>query len=222
MTVRDLVPLLPEPAELRARCRAIALLDAILGPYAPTHTYRPNWRDGVDLACMDNGGGDQYAIVFDPAGVFLYGFDHESTATPWREEERAHWPGLLDGLPASLAGYPETPEFQCAGFFDATVCVWRETGDTEWRCGPVEFAPDASDGADWLFDVVVDRSPRAYLRFAEQYFERSVDPDAVAAILAGSPLTRRTVACLSPTVDYGAVAERARGLGHPLLDDPRD
>ncbi|BFV57650.1 hypothetical protein KCMC57_up27540 [Kitasatospora sp. CMC57] len=166
---------------------------------------------------MDNGSGDQYAIVFDPAGVFLYGFDHESNATPWREEDRAHWPGLLDGLPASLVRYSEAPEFQFDGFFDATVCAWREAGDTRWRCGPVEFAPDESDGADWLFDLVADGSPDAYVSYAEDYFERSVHRDAVAAVLAGAPLTRGTVASLSPSAGYEDISEQARRLGYSVL-----
>ncbi|MEE1821642.1 hypothetical protein PUR61_05445 [Streptomyces sp. BE20] len=213
MTVRELVSLLPDPAVLLARCRAIALLDGILDAHAPTHSFVCDWREGVDLALMDNGSGDQYAIVFDPAGVFLYGFDHESDASPWREEDRAHWPSLLDGLPASLAHYAETPEFQFEGFFDATVCAWRESGASEWRCGPVEFAPDESDGADWLFGLLVDGSPDAYVSFAEDYFERAVDREAVAAVLQGAPLTRRTVAALSPSVDFDAVAGQARRLG---------
>ncbi|MFE6867728.1 hypothetical protein ACFVFS_14300 [Kitasatospora sp. NPDC057692] len=218
MTVRDLVALLPEPAALRDRCRAIALLDAVLDTYAPTHTFKAGWRDGVDLALMDNGSGDQYAIIFDPAGVFLYGFDHESDATPWREEDRAHWPGLLDGLPASLAHYAEAPEFQFDGFFDATVCVWREEGDTEWRCGPVEFTPDESDGADWLFGLLIDESPDAYVNFAEDYFERSVDRDAVAAVLRGSLLSRGTIASLSSSPDYEAIAQEAHRLGYSVQD----
>ncbi|GAA2158242.1 hypothetical protein GCM10009760_61100 [Kitasatospora kazusensis] len=220
MTVLELLSLLPDPAALRDRCRAIALLDTVLDTYAPTHTFVAGWRDGVDLAFMDNGSGDQYAVVFDPAGVFLYGFDHESDATPWREEDRAHWPGLLDGLPASLAHYTEAPEFQCHGFFDATVCAWREDGDTEWRCGPVEFAPDESDGADWLFGLLLDGSPDAYVSFAEDYFERSVDRDAVAAVLAGSPLSRATVISLSSSADYEAIAEQARRLGYCIPDEP--
>ncbi|KIQ65526.1 hypothetical protein TR51_16845 [Kitasatospora griseola] len=218
MTVRDLLSSLPEPAELRARCRAIALLDAILDDYAPRHTFVLGWRDGVDLAAMDNGSGDQYAIVFDAAGVFLHGFDHESDATPWREPERAHWPGLLDGLPASLAHYAQAPEFQFMDFFDATVCVWRETADTAWRCGPVEFAPDERDGADWMFDLVADGTPEAYVDFAEDYFERPVARDAVAAIMAGAPLTPETVAALAPAKDFATIAAQARKLGWDVLE----
>ncbi|WP_237525810.1 hypothetical protein [Streptomyces sp. SID4985] len=145
MNVHDLLPLLPDPAVLAARCRAFAVLDTVLDPTAPMHMYQPNWREGVDLARMENGSGDQWGIVFDPAGVFLHGFDHECDATPWREDPRAHWPGLLDGLPASLAHCATTPELQFEGFLDATVCAWRETGAAAWRCGPVTFADDESE-----------------------------------------------------------------------------
>ncbi|MDY0815448.1 hypothetical protein [Kitasatospora purpeofusca] len=213
MTVRDLLPLLPEPAELRARCRGIALLDSILDRHVPMHAFVRDWRTGVDLATMDNGSGDQYAIVFDPAGVFLYGFDHESDATPWRDEDREHWPGLLDGLPASLAHYARTPEFQFEGFFDATVCAWRESGGDGWSCGPVRFGPEETDGAEGLFGLLVDGGPEAYAGFAEDYFERPVDRGAVAAVLAGAPLTRRAVGSLSAAADFGAVAARARAMG---------
>ncbi|MER7757122.1 hypothetical protein [Kitasatospora sp. NPDC097643] len=221
MTVHELVAALPAPHELRARCRAIALLESIVsGRYAPSHSFVTDWRPGVDLALMESGSGDQYAVVFDPAGVFLYGFDHESDATPWREDERAHWPGLLDGLPASLAQYAQAPEFQLDGFFDATVCAWRETGAAAWQCGPVEFAEDERDGADWLFDLLTDADGvQAFVSFTEDSYERSVDREAVASVLKGAPLDRRTVSALSSTENFETVAEQARALGYTVQDD---
>ncbi|MFE6049237.1 hypothetical protein ACFQ6N_00590 [Kitasatospora sp. NPDC056446] len=220
MTVHDLVVSLPAPDELRARCRSLALLDAIVSvPFAADHVYEVDWRPGVDLAFMENGSGDQYAVVFDPAGVFLYGFDHESDATPWREEDRAHWPGLLDGLPAALAQYAEAPEFVFLDFFDATVCAWFETGSTSWQCGPVEFADGETDGADWLFRLLTEADGAgAFVGFAEDYHECSVDRAAVEAVLKGVPLDRRTVAALSATADFDVIATRARALGYPVAD----
>ncbi|MCZ7431681.1 hypothetical protein [Streptomyces sp. WMMC1477] len=220
MNVRELVTLLPDPATLATRCRAFALLDSVLDDFAPTHTFLPAWREGVDLAQMDNGSGGLYAIAFDPAGVFLYGFDHECAATPWREEPRAHWPGLLDGLPAALAHYPGEPEFQLDGFFDATVCAWREAGGAAWQCGPVEFADDESDGAGFLFELLADGSPEAYVRFAEDYFEQRVDREAVESVLAATPLSPGTLAALSPTADFAATAQHARTLGYPAVPHP--
>ncbi|MFI9649002.1 hypothetical protein ACIHAA_22205 [Streptomyces sp. NPDC052040] len=218
MTVHALLPLLPPPDVLHVRCRAFALLDSILDAAAPTHAFTSNWRDGVDLASMTNGSGDEYAVVFDPAGVFLFGFDHECDATPWRASPRAHWPGLLEGLPSSLARYAAAPEFDFDGFFDATVCAWREKDAEAWECGPVEFAADESDGADWLFGLLADGSADAYVGFAEDYFERKVDRDAVAAVLAQAPLSRQMVRSLSPTADYTTVAGRARALGYTVQD----
>ncbi|NVI29625.1 hypothetical protein EK410_09700 [Streptomyces sp. CAI-17] len=220
MTVHTLVTALPDPEVLRARCRALALLDALLDPGVPTHTFFPEWRPGVDLALMDNGSGDQYAIAFDPAGVFLHGFDHECAATPWRVWPRAHWPGLLDGLPPSLAHYPEDPEFQFEEFLDATVCVWREKNAPTWSCGPVTFTADESDGADWLFTLLTDGTPDTYVAYAEDYFERPVTRTAVATVQSGTPLTRETVSALSPTADFATVALRARELGYAVDDRP--
>ncbi|MEU3567821.1 hypothetical protein AB0E96_05200 [Kitasatospora sp. NPDC036755] len=222
MSVHDLIAVLPEPRELRARCRAVALLDTIASvPYDPSLAFVSDWRPGVDLAGMDNGSGDQYHIVFDPAGVFLYGFDHESDATPWRENDRAHWPGLLDGLPAPLAHYAQAPEFQFDGFFDATVCAWYETGagGGGWQCGPVEFTDGDTDGADWMFDVLTGAdSTQAFLEYAEDYYERAFDREAVSAVLKGAPLDRRMVAALSATANFDAIATQARALGWTVLD----
>ncbi|MEN8652391.1 hypothetical protein ABCR94_17745 [Streptomyces sp. 21So2-11] len=219
MTVHALLKLLPAPDVLRARCRAFALLDAILDKAFPMHSFFSGWREGVDLACMENGSGDQCAVVFDPAGVFLYGFDHECDATPWREEPRAHWPGLLDGLPTALAPYPVAPELQFEEFFDATVCAWREAGDPAWQCGPVEFDADESDGADWLFGLLTDGSPDAYAEFAEDYYERPVDRVAVQAVLSGAPLSRQTVTALSPTAEFEAIAVQARAMGYTVREE---
>ncbi|MFD0526728.1 hypothetical protein [Kitasatospora arboriphila] len=218
MNVHELVSALADPEVLRARCRALALLDAVIGGSYPMRSHVADRRPGVDLAAMDNGSGDLYGIVFDPAGVFLYGFDHECDATPWREWPRAHWPGLLEGLPAALARYPADPELQFEGFFDATVCAWRETGADAWQCGPVAFGPGESDGAGWLFELLVDGSAEAVRRDAEDYYGRAVDPQAVAAVLAGVPLDRRTVGALDPAADFAAVAERARRTGHAVAD----
>ncbi|MEU3877735.1 hypothetical protein [Streptomyces sp. NPDC029704] len=218
MNVHELVSVLADPDVLRARCRALALLDVVLGGSAPRYDYFPGWRAGVDLATMENGSGDLYGVVFDPAGVFLYGFDHECDATPWREWPRAHWPGLLEGLPAALAHYPADPSLQFEGFFDATVCVWREADTASWQCGPVVFAPGESDGAGWLFRVLTDGSAETVCSDAEDYYERAVDRQAVAAILAGAPLDRRTVSVLNPVAGFEAVADRARLLGYVVAD----
>ncbi|WP_424888293.1 hypothetical protein [Streptomyces sp. XH2] len=220
-TVHDLIPRLPGPQALLAHCRALAVLDAVLDrdPRYRTHAFAPSWGDGVALASMDNGSGDLYAVAFGPEGVFLYGFDHESDATPWREEPRAHWPGLLDGLPAALAAYPAEEAFLFDGFFDATLCAWHVGGPEGWQCGPVEFEDGETDGA-WLFELLRDGSvearAEAYAAHTADYLERPVDRAAVASVLTGEPLTASVVAALNPSAGFAAVAAEAAALGFPV------
>lgn len=116
--------------------------------------------------------------------------------------------------PAAQVGRPLLATRRSGG-----VCAWYETGADGWRCGSVAFGAGESDGAEWPFDLLVDGSPGAYVKFAEGYYERPVDPGAVAAVLAGAPLTRRTVA-LPPTADFDAVATQARTLGFSPLPGP--
>ncbi|MFF7588557.1 hypothetical protein ACFZCK_13830 [Kitasatospora purpeofusca] len=94
-----------------------------------------------------------------------------------------------------------------------TRCRGIALGAAEWRCGAVEFGPGETDGAEGLFGLLVDAGPEAYAGFAEDYFERPVDREAVAAVLAGGPLTRWTVESLSAGADFEAVAARARAMG---------
>jgi hypothetical protein len=218
-SVQDLAARLPAPDELRRRCQAFSVLDAVFDPRFAKYSFTSTWRDGTDLAGMDDGGGDLWNIVFEPAGVFLYGFDHESEATPWRDEPRAHWPGLLDGLPPTLSRWAEEEAFQFDGFFDATLCVWRESGDSAWRCGPVEFDGYASsnDGSGWMFDELVEGGVAGYLRHAESYFERTIAPEAVEAILAGRPLIAELMQELNPNAFFPAVAKVVEAAGYPVV-----
>ncbi|MEU8924270.1 hypothetical protein AB0D10_25565 [Kitasatospora sp. NPDC048545] len=83
MNVHELVTVLPDPGVLRARCRALALLDIVLDGFAPRHGYVPGWRAGVDLATMDNGSSVSrqahtgYSLAL-PAGSLLRSVHHQA------------------------------------------------------------------------------------------------------------------------------------------------
>ncbi|MEV0645157.1 hypothetical protein AB0I28_07825 [Phytomonospora sp. NPDC050363] len=215
MSIHDVLPHLPEPEALRSRLRAMAVLDAAFNPTYPRHLYWPRWRPGVAMASMDNGGGDSYGVVFDPAGVLLFGFDHESEVSPWRDDDHEHWPGLLDGLPAALATYPADEELLFEDFFDATAVAWW-TADGGWACGPVTFG-DEDDGAGWLFGLATATdAPRAYADWAGGYFGRKVDPRNVAWAFAGEPMTRADVDDLGG--DWEKASAEAARMGYPVKD----
>jgi hypothetical protein len=63
------------------------------------------------------------------------------------------------------------------------------------------------------------RSAEAYVAFAEDYYERSFDKEAVAAVLGGAALTHHTVAALSAAANFEAIAAQARVLGHMVQEE---
>ena len=85
------------------------------------------------------------------------------------------------------------------------------------------------DGARWLLALLLDRDPARYVEHAGESFEREVDPEAVAALYAGAPLTAALVAALyagapltaalvaalDPERDPDAALAEA-AMGHPV------
>lgn len=217
VTVYDVARALPDIAALRDRCRALAMLDAILSPEWESRYYSfdSGWAPGVELASMRDGSGDEYAIVFAAAGAFVRGFAHESPMSPAANGGQV-WPGLVDAVPPALAAWVAEPAFGFQGRFEATVCLWREAADDRWRAGRVDLpaGPDP-DGADALFAVLLDATPAAYRRFAEDYYEAPMDGDAAAEVFALRPLTVRTVRRLNPEISLADLAADRATIGYP-------
>ncbi|MGW4271039.1 hypothetical protein ACWEGQ_01395 [Streptomyces seoulensis] len=204
-TVHEIAALLPAPARLRAHLRALAALDAAIGddPRFSQYTFDATWSPGVEVGLMENGSGDDFAVLFTPAGVLIRGFDHESEMSPYGTDDEQVWPGVIDEVPAALRPLLNEPAFQDEGV-DAprvTACLWQATGDTVWHTGSAITFPEGSgdpDGSGYLFRLLTDRSPEAVQAWFEDYYERPVPLDAVRHVLAGHPLTPAVAAALNP------------------------
>jgi hypothetical protein len=108
------------------------------------------------------------------------------------------------------------PAFSDGTTFRATVCLWREADDDRWHAGDVAFPPgEDPDGADWLFELLVDGTPAGYQRFAADYYEAQIDVDAVGAIFALQPLTVELVRRLNPGVTLEGLADDLSAIGYP-------
>ncbi|WBB70209.1 hypothetical protein [Micromonospora sp. WMMD812] len=217
VTAHSVARALPETATLRDRCRALAMLDAIMSPdWEPRYySYDSRWAPGEEMASMRNGSGDTYSIVFSPAGVFIRGFDHESVMSPARNDDEL-WPGLVDTVPGVFSAQLAEPAFSYEGVLEATVCLWRQVGDGRWRTGDIDLPGGADpDGADRLFEVLLDPTPEGYRRFAEDYYEVSLDADALGAVFALRPLTDDLVRRLNPDVTVADLAEDVAEIGYP-------
>ncbi|MER8046813.1 hypothetical protein [Streptomyces sp. NPDC094032] len=221
MTVHDVARALPGIEELRDHSRALAMLDAVLSPEWEGRYY--SFDAAEDRASMRNGCGDEYVIAFSPAGAYVEGFDHESPMSPWaRMADPEVWPGVLDDLPDAFRPYVSQPDDEPPS---VTACLWRTPADPAWRTGTIDFptreGDAAPDGAEYVFELLVDRSAEAYAEWATDYYETEpeVDVEAVRHVLALRPLTEAVVRSLNPELDPTDLAEGIAEIGYPT-DDP--
>ncbi|MFF5782696.1 hypothetical protein ACFY7Y_38000 [Streptomyces virginiae] len=220
-TVHELITVLPDVPTLRARCRALAALEAVSGGrYGSYFDYDPGWGPGTEAGLMNNAAGDEYAILFTPDGVFGRGFDHESSMSPYTNEGMTLWPGLVDTLPEVFRPLLDEPAFCDDEVRVATVVFWRETHDTAWRAGPVEYDEYDDDGTGHLFHVLAAGTPEAYQAFAERYHARRLDLDAIRHVFALEPLTDAVVTTLNPEADPAVVARAVAATGYPVEGRP--
>ncbi|QXE35597.1 hypothetical protein KQY30_16360 [Streptomyces sp. GMY02] len=219
VTVYDVARRFPAIGDLRNLCRSLAVLDAILSPDWEYRYYSFNsaWAVGEEMASMRNGSGDEYSIVFSPVGAYVRGFGHESPMSPYARDGEP-WPGVIDSVPSVFRPWVEEPAFTDEGNVPVvTACLWREVADSQWRHGTIDFPAghDDPDGAERLFHLLADRSPEAYQRFAEDYYEVPVDPEAVRHVYALRPLTPETVSSLNAETDLSDLDEEIREIGYP-------
>ncbi|MBM7494240.1 hypothetical protein JOD64_005462 [Micromonospora luteifusca] len=223
MTVYDIAAKLPSIDMLRDRCKALAVLECIVNGGEPYYAYTRSWGDD-DAALMNNGSGDEWAVVFTADGAFIRAFDHESAMSPYRNPDHDLWPGLLDGMPVVFRPQIEEPAFgDEEGQFVATVVLWRLFGDDRWHAGEAitfpplrgphdDNAPDGSGLLEILLDDIVDR----YVTFAEDYYGIEVDPTVVAHVVAHRPLTDVVVQTLNPEVTVAGLHEDIAAIGYPI------
>jgi hypothetical protein len=197
----------------------MAVLEAVLSPEweSRRHSFDDHWSETESVASMRSGSGDEYSIVFSAAGAYGRGFDHESPMSPYAED--GPWPGVLDEVPEVFRPYLEEPAFSDEDAMPiVTACMWRETAEDCWKAGTIDF-PEATtedpDGSGYLFQLLVDRSPEAFQRWAEDYYEVPVDLEAVRHVFSSRPLTEEVVRALNPKIVLADLSEDIAEIGYP-------
>ncbi|MEU9139305.1 hypothetical protein AB0D33_25665 [Streptomyces sp. NPDC048404] len=222
MSVYEVIKQLPEPEAVRARSKAMAMLDAVLSPEWQWryYSYDAQWAPGEEMASMRDGSGNDYAVVFSAAGVYAQANNHKSPIAAYRFSPPAPWPGMFDSLPEAFRPFAQEPAFQDHnGVPRATVCLWRENADSAWRCGDVQIPDDDEDDADgalWLFGLLLEGKAEAYLEFAERYYEVEPPMEAIRHVYDLKPLTQEVVSALNPEVRLEDLAEDIAQIAYPL------
>ena len=213
---------LPDIPALRRIAQGLAALDAILcadweGRY---YSFNDRWAPGEQMASMRDGSGDEVFIHFDRAGVVIKGFAHEAPRSPFRagatlavQRGLQLAPGMLAGFPDALASFLAEPAFRLE---ETTFLIWRLAEDDAWRCGEFEAASDADpDGSGELLSPYQGRAAD-YVAFAADYFERAIEVDDAAHVLALGPLDPTILERLGSDRALAELREDLEEIGYPL------
>lgn len=205
---------IPEIEPLRRVCQAIAALDAVLSPEWEFRyfTYQKNWDVGRQLASMRDEMGDEWYLLFTPAGAVLKGYVPDAAmAEPYHRTGHS-WPGVVEDVPVPFREI--FADERLAGR-RATFCVWRFREENNWRRGHVQFPPGPDpDGSEHLMSVL-DGDPVTYARWAEQYYEIEIPFIEVRRIYMHRPMTEEMAKALNPKADWGSLIDELEKIGYP-------
>lgn len=207
--------LLPDVGPLRRACQAIAALDAVLSPDPAFRYYAfdRRWAAGRELASMRDDGGDEWFVLFCPAGAILKGFVPDAAMAEPVARGGGPWPGVVDDVPPAFAEVFDDDRLAARR---ATFCAWRGRADAEWRHGRVRFPPGKDpDGSEHLM-AVLDGDPVTYARWAEQYYEIEVPFIEVRRVYMHRPMTEEMAKALNPQAAWTSLTEDLDRIGYPV------
>lgn len=176
--------LLPDHKNLRAACKAMSVLDAILCQdwVYRYHSYNSEWSEGEEFFEMRNGEGDQLLILFKEEGTAINGY--------FAEAEQGEKAGLTLGLPEVFHEFLFGEPVHSAG---TTFAVWK-TGNLDWQTG----TPAVSDDHSEELLSPLDGKPETYIKWAMDYFkgsynQKGIPLDTVTRIFNQETLTKEMV-----------------------------
>jgi hypothetical protein len=190
-------PSLPPPADLERICKGLATLDAALCEdwesryYSFNHAWNKKAKER--MASMRNGCGDEWFLVFAPAGAFLKAFWHEY---PHQDVAKTY-----AGLPAKLA-----PQLKQAAFSmdDVTLGGWHDGKSWTLRGNAKPMAEELA---------MLSGDPKRYVAYASEYFEMKPAVDAVTHVLGGGKLDAKLLAKLGSDRTLADLKSDLREIG---------
>jgi hypothetical protein len=199
---------IPPPAELERVCKAMAMLDAILSPEFEFryYSYNCHWDDALSqrVGSMQNGSGDEYFILFEPAGVICKGYAHERRKSP---EQVAR---LYARVPSHFGYFLTEPAFETE---NATFCFWHEG---RWERSE-EGEEGVDDGSMGQLRILTEGA-EGYKRYADGYYLTEVPLETVQQIFRLAPLTKELIERLNPEVSIEQLADDIAEIGYPLVE----
>lgn len=206
ISTKDL-QLLPDSKDLKAYCKSMAVLDAILCQdwLYRYYSYNSEWSEEEEFFEMRNGEGGQLLILFRKEGTVINGFSAEA--------EQGEIEKLTDQLPVVFHEFIFGEPVQSTG---TTFCVWKLEGEN-WSTGMVSKNDDHSE--ELL--TTLHSEPESYAGWATDYFkggykETGIPIDVVTRIYGQEPLTENMVLSIVDSIeDWELLKEDLVEISYP-------
>ncbi|MFE1630058.1 hypothetical protein ACFLFF_25235 [Brevibacillus reuszeri] len=201
----------PDPEKLKQQLLSLSALDIVLcsEDWLRRYQFFPKWDEGVTMASISNGSGDDMYILFAPEGVIVKGFDHESAMSPHARDDYEVWPGIYDQVPSPLL---HRLKDEALTKEDVTFCLWREPGDTEWRTGDIANPEQLDDGSDFLLGMIYETA-EDYIEWAKDYYEIELPVDAVKSIFQSRTISEKAFLELNPERNVELAVKELGAIG---------
>lgn len=197
LSILENINLLPSLDDVYKTCQSLAVLDAILMQEWQYRYFSFNaaWDDHQSMASMRDGCGSHYYLLFDRQKNSCVGKLYDK---------------LLDVIILSdqkdlvaFEDFAKEPAFEQ----DATTLFFYITKeDFKWQSVPLL--------TDIPFLGFLANNEKAYLPWAEDYYEIEVDIESVAAVFANQSLTTMMVMQLNPDCDLAKLKDDLKIIGY--------
>lgn len=182
--------------KLRQCLHAMAALDIILLPE------EENWLrlvhactiPGGFVYVIDNGSGDSLTVFSTENGTLLKGFDHENELNQFAADEwdDAFFEHMFSDMPDDLMALMDKDERD-----NTTFCMWCTDDSDQWIQNET---PEHSGGRGYLLQYIC-QSAEEWCEWAENYYDASLDVDAVNEVYKGNPVTGAIIEAINPERD---------------------
>lgn len=203
---------LPEPDVVMARSKAAAAIDALLSRDADLRQYRCSSRhpDGVTCAWRHDGAGSYYYILQAGNSIAIKACALRASMGPDPLARFQRAPTVP--LPPLALRLLNEPEFR---YQEMSFLAWSEAGEP-WQ--GLMFRVDGVTSLDMAKPLLelVCVGPKTFYVYAQTYHEVTLDPPALKAMFALTPLDEALARQLTPEAKFASARTEIEEIGYPL------
>jgi len=202
---------LPAPDEMLRKSKSLAMLDAIYCQQWDLRyfSHHSKWGDAEEMGSMRDGEGNDYFILFSPAGTAMKGcfLDAGTQGVDLINE-------IHSSMPARFSDFMHEPAFSMD---ESSFVAWFDDAHHTWiKIGASHNLETADDGSAWLTQWI-RKGAGFYREWAAHYYEEPIDLGLVEHVFSFQPLDIVSIRRLGLKLDEHQLFEDIDEIGYPTV-----